>query len=410
VKRVNVQQREVLTLLSGRVVASLVQALTFILFARATPPHDYGTTMAVVGVLLALQATADLGLSPLIVRSTAKGSWEVVGRAVTLGGRVSIVLFLVGSLAIWLLTATIQGEELLYLLPLAAWSAAEKNTDLRLSVAIGEGRNQTVSRSLAIRRLSALFLFLGFSTAGMAAIPALTVGLTISSGLGLLHARRQQDLTAWGDHSALEATSLLRQARPFWINSTAVQSRNLEVQIVSAATSSADAGLYAACARLIAPVQLFAGTLAQTSLRHYSIRNEKQSFMQRNSLNLVGMSLVAVTCATLASAASPVIDLVLGAPYAGAAPVLRWMCLGTAALAASSLIASALQANHREHVVATIALFAAVVNLVAIGGAAALGGLAAAAAAGAFTSVLQTLVLVGCAIRVPESEHRGVTT
>lgn len=61
-------------ILLGRVVAAALQAATVVILARLLGPLQFGVLAAVLGIIIWLQAVADLGMAKLVVRERSVGS------------------------------------------------------------------------------------------------------------------------------------------------------------------------------------------------------------------------------------------------------------------------------------------------------------------------------------------------
>ena len=228
--------RQVYWLTSGRIVGALLQAFTLGLLSRALGPSGFGIAAGVVGAVQASIAVCDLGVTPTLLRTRARSRSDPSTRSLlALNARVSFALGLVWALillATWLVSGA---SAYLFLLPLAIWVVAEKNTETTLMIPLADGKTLELLASLILRRSIALGLLSAGIHLGTKPLLAYSVALAGSGLIGVTwtRGRNAERLPRRRRDPYLP---LLRQAFPFWLATLAVQGRAFDVSIVRAVT------------------------------------------------------------------------------------------------------------------------------------------------------------------------------
>jgi O-antigen/teichoic acid export membrane protein len=186
---------------------------------------------------------------------------------------------------------------------------------------------------------------------------------------------------------------LIRLSWPYWINSVATQARNLDATIIGLVAGTAQAGFYAAAARLTSPLRILPTSLASVLLPASSTRN---SGNMRGIIKLVGLVVagLALFYLLLGLAVPVLVPVVLGESYAGAVLALQITAVGLVFAAAASLLGSLLQGVGLKHYVAGTAVVTTAVCLLGVGFGGFVWGAGGAAAGLALSYLVQSVVLV----------------
>ena len=255
-------------LTTGRLAAAALQAVTFGALAVLVGPAELGVVGSAVAVLTVLQAVFDLGLSAYVVRTRAEAPDDGRVRAAVVLNRLTTAPLLVTALvAAWLVTAALGDGLGAAVLPLAVWAAAERNAETVAGVAIADGRASLATANLVVRRAVAAAGFAALCAAGTD--PVLAYGVAMAAGsllsVAWLNAANRTRLPEGG---RAPLGHVLREARPFWVNTVAVQARTLDVPVVAATGGAVVGGLYSLASRATVPLRLVPTSLALALLPH----------------------------------------------------------------------------------------------------------------------------------------------
>ena len=377
-----------LWLVTGRVGGALLQAVTLGLLARWVGPTQFGLVAGVLGAAQVSIVVSDLGISPSLLRIRAKDPGDPRLHSLLLLNRfMSGALLIVWTAALGILAGVSGNESFLLLIGVAVWVSAEKNTETLLMVSLADGRTQDMLLSLGLRRTATVVLFTIGALCGLPTL--LSYGIALASS-GLLGAawtwRRIARVLPTANFQPMRP--LLREALPFWLNSMAIQSRNLDVVLVGLAASPAAAGVYAAPSRLSGPLALLPSSLAQVLL-------PTAARAVPGSSRQTWLAMAAMTACTtflfgsLALIAGDVLPRLLGSGYRGSVAPLRILLIGLIFFGISASLISVLQAQGDERYVATINVALLVVCLPSVSLAASAAGASGAAVAMATGYVVQ---------------------
>ncbi|WP_265522569.1 lipopolysaccharide biosynthesis protein [Oerskovia flava] len=251
----------------GRLFAAVLQAFTFGALALAVNPVTLGAVGTALAVLLVLQTVCDLGVATYLVRTRATDPHGGRIRAGVAVNRITTVpLFLLAALVALAVGSWSTAVSGLVLLPLAVWAAAERNAETVAGLAVADGRAGISVANLVSRRVVALVVFAALAWQG--ADPVLGYGIGMAVGAlvsvawinAVMRARIAPDRVALG--------VVVREARPYWANSVAVQARNLDVAVVAGLAGAAAGGIYSLASRLTVPLRLVPTSLAAALLPH----------------------------------------------------------------------------------------------------------------------------------------------
>jgi O-antigen/teichoic acid export membrane protein len=385
----------------GKILAALIQAATMLLLVREVSPAEFGFFSAVYGVITIPQTLLDLGLPSLIVRERARDARDgIVTTALKLNNVLSMLMSLLLLVTGILLAITVDPDYWL-LLPFAVWAAAERNADAWLGVVLADGDSWINVTNLVLRRLGSLVLFVLLTALTvMEPVLALAIGFAVGATLSWMFAHV---FVAKRLVPATPATmrSLVRMSYPYWVDSVASQARNLDVVLTSIVAGQAQAGFYAASARLTNPLRILPNSLATILLPAASKRDSSSigGLLKLVVAATVGFALLYGGGAALVPWAVPIL---LGPDYGGAVVALQVTCIGLIFASAASLLSMLLLGVGRKHfvagaaVVSTIAcLLGVLVGALLLGAVGAALGLAASYAIQSIVLLVRLLIFIG---------------
>jgi len=378
---------------SGRILAALIQALIMLLLVRAVSPAEFGFFAGVYGVLTVVQTFFDFGLPTLVVRERAKRTNPtVVTAALYLNNALSLAMGISLIVVVGLL-GFLANSQFFLLLPLGLWAAAERNADAWLGVVFADGDARVNTTNLVSRRVGNLVLFAGL-TLWTSIDPVLAFGLSSATAACaswiFAHSYVHKRLAP---REQLPARQLFRMSYPYWINSVATQARNLDATIIGLVAGTAQAGFYAAAARLTSPLRILPTSLATVLLPASASRTSSNmgGLLRLVSYVVGGLGVFYLLLGILVPFAVPVL---LGEAYSGAVPALQITVAGLVFAASASLLGSLLQGVGLKHYVAGTAVLTTFVCLLGVGIGGSLWGAIGAASGLAFSYVVQSSVLV----------------
>ncbi|MBD5381549.1 oligosaccharide flippase family protein [Clavibacter sepedonicus] len=349
----------------GKILAALIQAATMLLLVREVSPAEFGFFSAAYGVITIPQTLLDLGLPSLIVRERARDARDgIVTRALKLNNVLSLAMSLLLLVMGILLAMTVDPDYWL-LLPFAVWAAAERNADAWLGVVLADGDSWINVTNLVLRRLGSLVIFVLLTRfSPMEPVLALAVGFAVGALLSWLfaHVFVAKRLVP-GTPATVRA--LVRMSYPYWIDSVASQARNLDVAITSIVAGQAQAGFYAASARLTNPLRILPNSLATILLPAASKRDSSNigGLLKLVVAATAGFALLYGGGAVVVPWAVPVF---LGPEYSGAIVALQITCVGLVFASAASLLSTLLLAVGRKHFVAGTAVVSTIACLLGV--------------------------------------------
>ena len=331
---------------------------------------------------------ASAGTIPFILREYSLARHESVLGAVRLN--------LVASFGVGVLVATVSAIAVpkmsLILLLLAAAVTLERVSEARIGISIADGRVITPSLAVAIRAafLIAFFsLTIGFEL--LAPLAAYSCGRLVAacfSTIPLISVRLPK-----ATH-AEKLRNLIPRLWPFALNNSMITLRSLDTTLVTAIAGATTGGLYAAASKVLAPLTIAAGAVASALMPRVATMayGHARRMAMMILFGAVASSLVTVPVSLLF--AGPMIELVLGERYLGAAGALTWILISVPAIVAGPLLGTILQGMRRERYISFNALFHVPIALIAVSIAAASGGATAAGATFAICSVLRVSTLL----------------
>jgi O-antigen/teichoic acid export membrane protein len=341
-------KRQFLAIASSRLLAAAIQALVGIGLARTSGPQIYGEITAFMGVLVFLFIVCGFGLPSYTGRARALGNGDDVATAL----RLNVMGSLIGAIAVSL-------PLLLGILPLAdgpilallvVGTAFDKNTDAVLAVMIADGERLAPALNVLVRRVLTAGIFFGWLAGGGDPTVSYCVASAVGPAVGQLHASMRLRDRIEG-RSRSPSKDVMRRSLPFGVNDVAIQSKTLDVVIVAAVTNPFTAGLYSAAAKLIAPSELAASTLAGVILPRASRMSASQQRSAALKLTCAALVMFPVV-AVLARYAESIMVFLLGVEFRSAAPAFAVLGFTLPLLLLNSPVAALLQGMRREGLVA----------------------------------------------------------
>ncbi len=354
---------------ASRVGAALLQALLFILAARAVPPAEFGLLAAMLGVTTLLQTIFDMGVQTFTTRErAARGDVGAIATALRFNARTSVLLAVVAA-GIIVGAALIFDPAFALMLPLAVWVSAERTADVRLTISFADGDVRGNAINLLSRRTLAILLFLALVFVGIEPLLSYAVAVAVaavgSSVFANLYVRGR--VTAPPD---MTYRQLMRASWPYWLNSVATQARNLDSAITASFAGAVQAGFFSVASRLTSPLRILPTTLSSVLLPN-AAKSDGSRSETLALLRLAGLAWAATTAlyVALILTAPWFVPSLLGADYAGSVPAVQIVVAGLPFAALISLLSSILQGHGRKHFVATVSTVSVIACLamVAIG-------------------------------------------
>jgi O-antigen/teichoic acid export membrane protein len=377
---------------SGKIIAALLQAAIMLLLVREVSPAEFGFFSAAYGVVTIPQTLFDLGLPTLIVRERARDARDgIVTAALKLNNLFSIALSALLLITGVFLAVAVDAQYWL-LLPFALWAAAERNADAWLGVALADGDSWINVMNLVLRRVLSLGTFLGLST-WTDTPPMLAIALAFAVAAALswffAHAYVSKRLVPSSRHTMPQ---LVSRSYPYWINSVSSQIQNLDVALTSAFAGPAQAGLYAAAARLTNPLRILPNSLA-TILLPAASKRTSSTIATLCKLVAGATAVFGLFYGALIFAMPWAVPVFLGDDYSGATFALQVTCGGLVFASGSSLASTLLFGIGLKHYVANIAVVTTFACLAGVIMGSITAGAAGAAIGLASAFVLQSVLL-----------------
>lgn len=402
-------KREFLWVAGGRVLAAVVQALMLLLLARAVSPADFGIFSAVFGLSVVAQNVFDLGLGTFVVRERARDrDSPLLVRGLQMSFAASLSMGVVGAAV--LAAASLADALFLTFVPLIISMAVERNADVRLGLALADGRARINVTNLVARRILALILFLVLAyVADLDPIVAFGVSAALAAIVSAVSAHVYIRGTGIPSETQATVRSTLAAAAPFWINSVATQARNLDALLVTLLAGPVASGLYATASRLTGPLRILPTSLAAVLLPQ-ATRLTSDAGVRRRWLRgiykVTGVMLLVYTA--LALALPPLIPLALGADYAPSGSAVRIVLVGLVFAAAASLLSTTLQGWDDAAFVGKAAAVTTAVCLGAVSLGAVTLGTSGAAVGLSLSFVVQAAALLIRALRLSHPPKDGI--
>jgi O-antigen/teichoic acid export membrane protein len=387
----------------GRVLAAVAQAGTLILLARALGPKDFAVVSGVLGLLVFASSVIDFGVTSATTRAVATQASAQVKRLRFLNLWCSAFGALLFSFGLLMYGASLGTGVGISLALLGVWAGVDRLAEIRLAVLIGSKKGRAVVANLALRRVVALAAVVAaYLWWPQAIVAALAVGSIVGSILVVSRTRMrdrvESHVAGRVDASDKDWRLALRESLPFWVNSMAAQSRQLDVIVVGWVSGSvAAAAAYAPVSRLVSPLRLLPTTFAQASLAVASSRPGRRN----ESLGLTALAVLpSLALFTIVGVfANYWVPALLGQEYAPSVPILQVVLFGLVFAAATSVQTSLLQARGHEKTVAIVSVITGGLALVLVAVGTGIGGGVGAGVGLTVGYALQSLALAWASFR-----------
>lgn len=350
-------------IVASRLLAALLQAVTLVLIARNAGPSLFGVLAAFLGLVVILQVVSDCGIATYITRLRAKQP-DAPQIAVALKvhqclGVLACVL-LVGTA---ILVAYIGDRPWWSLILLAVAGYLERQSDVRLTLALADGDVWKNAINLVLRRMVTLLMVIVGGYMSIDAILTFGIASFVAAVISLLMSRKMVRVQGTvAQLGLLEFRSILLVSRSFWVNSIGVQLRNLDVFLIAALATPAIAGYYGAIARSLNPLMMISSSLASVLLPMVARSDGR---VGKSLLAPVGgvLGLVSAFYIGMAIYADKLVPFLFGSQFTPAVSGFRVVLVGLIFASVSSLLSSFLQARGFEKYVGRVSILTSVVSL-----------------------------------------------
>ncbi|WP_457013033.1 lipopolysaccharide biosynthesis protein [Geodermatophilus sp. SYSU D01186] len=307
------------TLLSGRVVAGLLQVAFIALLARSLGVETYGRYVAfLAGVYLAMNVF-DFGFGTRLLRISAEDdtastvTWMFLIRSMT---NLSVI-----ALGVLVWHWSVQAPLVLGW-AVAVYATGDTFGDVGLGYLLGRGRVRASAVLLMARRVAAVTPFI--------------TGLTMASGVTALFVAGTAGWIA--AYVAMRSSftrprrfrTFVRHGVAYWGLSGAANLQQADTLLVAAVAGPSVAGLYGSATRLLGPLNLVTSVLQQVFVPHLSAlrapddRRAQWRRLFRATSMICGLLV-------LGSFASPIaVDILFGEEFRNGWPVLSAVCIAAA--------------------------------------------------------------------------------
>jgi len=301
----------------ARVVAMGIGVFTIAISARWIGVEDYGRLAVASAIITTTSAMFSLGLPIFALRAAALGHSQATGYALFLNLSTSLAGALVGF-GIAIFTGSLNT---LLIALIAASTAFEKNTEVRIGLGTEFGKSKIVNIIIIARSLVWLGLMLIFHLFGFTALTSFLIARL--SAAVLAAALLAISVTGWPltikrptDNSLDILGSLATQK---FISSW----RFLDVSIIGIVAGPIEAGLYSAVQRLMMPV-ISLGDNLRTVITGEIVRGSEKRARRNASTFLAIIIATTILFGILSIWSTPLIELVLGNEFTSGADALRW--------------------------------------------------------------------------------------
>ena len=374
----------VVGLTASRGVAAALQAGSYVLVARASPPADAGRVLAALAVAAAVVAVIDLGVSNHAMRELGRGTlsgnavldlWMLRVTSAAAGGILWVLVTTPWRASLAGVGAFVVGESLLGLVSSAAIACRR----VRLAAGIG-----LLARGLTLA-------LVGLTSSSARELPWLLAAGSCTAMFVGTYALR--DLVGGRTRGPRVRPGVIRETWHYMTSGALVQLSNLDVPIVAAISGASAAGFYGLPSRLTTPLTLVAQSHANVVLPRaaaaWQERDAPELHAIRRSVLLVAGACVA-PLAVMFATAHVLVPAALGGDYRGAIAPLRVIAVAVALTTVNGPLIALLQAVGRSRTVAATMFLAVPCGLLGVAAGAAAGGTAG---AGIGLVVMQAIIL-----------------
>ncbi|TFD17437.1 hypothetical protein E3T26_02080 [Cryobacterium sp. TMT1-21] len=369
-------------------IAQLIVALVYIAAARSATPADFGWVVSAIALGTVAVGFVDFGTNSFWVREIARNQLPLNEFSRRGSGKLMAATILA---ALWLLFSVpvLQGTS--YWMAAPVFLSLLLNQTAQVSLR-GMARGELVAWSILADRIVVAIVLAIVSATGANAAQflwlALTAGSVVAAGMGwwMTPAHSRPGPRLW------RRTNPWKGSGYYGLSTVAISAQGIDVMIIGGFGGPAAAGLYGAVNRWTQPMSLLAGAFSSASVPFVAHSQTWRLAWPhlRSGIWLLG---VAVSiCIGVAIGAPWIVEMLIGPRYAGAAPVLQVLALGTIPAIFNQPLSGFLQSLGHDRIVSLITVAAVVFQLALVAlSARFLGALGAAIA----FSVLQILILAG---------------
>lgn len=353
---------------SGRILASLAQAVNLLLLARGTGVATFGAVSALLGLSAFVTIATDFGFSSLVLRERVLNPSSKVVAVSTWMAQLGGLLVSFAIAAVWLVSFR-DAVTAMAGVGLIVFVGVDRIAEFWTALAVADGRERIATTSMIGRRLIPLIVGLVALGAGWP-IDQLTIygcisALTSVAMIAWVPAHLDQ-LPPRVRPQREDFLQAARQGLPFWISTTASQTRDLEGWLVSRVSDLAAAGSIGVAARLARPFALLSQAIAQPLLPMAAGRGSR--FARKAVLTVFVTGVAGSAAAALALPFLPaLIQVALGADYISAIGVSAIALTTAGVIATATPLGAILQARGRQASVAAIGAIANVLSLACLG-------------------------------------------
>lgn len=328
----------ILALLGANVVGRFLTLLYVMLVARALAPDGFGQLMTVSAYLTILGAVTDFGVTVITVRDVARDpglAGAYLRRALVLRSAMAAAAFLALGLVGLVAGYAADQEQLFWvgglsLLPMAVTGAFSAILTAREQIARVAGLSTLGAFVMLVSAWPVLAAGWGVTglLAVLALVNALEAGLAASWVLGSV-----RPVAAAGERAWLAAWRLLRRAWPYGCFTILTMVYLRAATIVLSTNGGPEAvGVYNAAFKLVEaltalPLALMGGLFPLMAAQSRQGTAGPLGDTYRSAVRVLGVLALPVAVG-LTILATPIIALVYGTRYEGAAPVLRILVWG----------------------------------------------------------------------------------
>lgn len=342
-------KQQVLGLFSSRVIATIIQAATFIVLARLLKVHELG----LVGVITSAGAFAamftDLGVSNLISKSRALGNNVLVRSGLRLNDISAAAVGIVGCILILFVSGLSIQSLALGVLFIAL--LFERNAETSLSVHYADGNSASPAVSIIGRRVTAAIALIVLLVFRVGALEAYCLAQLLGASFGFAHKSFAERRHVTGEVELVGIRAIVRGSWPFWLSAVSTQARVLDTALVGALLGSYAAGVYSAAMKIVNPLNLFPVAIASIMLPHATRANPQAVGRLTRNVVLLFLSMYLFLIGPILFS-HQIIVFILGEAYRDSGTIFALALAALPLLGLVSPLASILQGRGGERFVA----------------------------------------------------------
>lgn len=386
--------RRFLWITASRVVSAVLQAISIILVARAAGTEDFGLLTAFMGIVIIFQALSDLGIMTYVIRLRARTpNSQVVAWALQIYRRMGLVLGICLT-GVAVVMALALREPWWLLFPLGLAGCLERQSDIRMGMAVADGEVWKNSLNIITRRSVTLGIVFASINSGVDPVLAFGIASLIASLISLCLSKSLVKVVNSREKVNREGIrEIFSVSKSFWANSLGVQLRNLDAFLVTAIGGATVGGYYGAVSRSLNPLMMVSSSLAGIVLP-MAARTDGKTGRDITVPVAIVTFLTSSMYVVLAFNAEALVIFLFGEGYLQAADGFRIVLIGLIFASLSALQTSFLQARGAEKMVGRVAMATSLVSLSGISVGVAISGVEGAAVGLASAYFMQCVLLL----------------